>query len=210
VTTQPQPGTSPSAPAPSNLRHLALASSQGGGSGHPVLRVAVALVIVLLAIGAYVYFNEKPPVVAGEILHLTAYPIHRESKASMFAAQSVGPAENKFDEIIVIADLRLHNQSEGPVFLADMAAVLKLPTEEDRSLAASTSNFNRVFVAYPELAPMKQQPLLRDITIPAGASAEGQLVFNYPITKEQWDQRQSLNLVLSFTHQKDLVLLAPQ
>jgi hypothetical protein len=128
----------------------------------------------------------------------------------MFAAQSVGPAENKFDEIIVIADLRLHNQSEGPVFLADMAAVLKLPTEEDRSLAASTSNFNRVFVAYPELAPMKQQPLLRDITIPAGASAEGQLVFNYPITKEQWDQRQSLNLVLSFTHQKDLVLLAPQ
>ena len=122
----------------------------------------------------------------------------------------IGPAENKFDEIIVIADVRLHNQSEGPVFLADMAAMLKLPTEEDRSLAASTSDFNRVFVAYPALAPMKQQPLLRDITIPAGASAEGQLIFNYPITKEQWDQRQSLNLVLSFTHQKDLVLLAPQ
>jgi hypothetical protein len=167
-------------------------------------------VIVLLAIGAYVYFNEKPPVVTGEILHLTAYPIHRESKASMFAAQSVGPAENKFDEIIVIADVRLHNQSEGPVFLADMAAMLKLPTEEDRSLAASTSDFDRVFVAYPALAPMKQQPLLRDITIPAGAAVEGQLVFNYPITKVQWDQRQSLNLVLSFTHQKDLVLLAPQ
>ena len=166
--------------------------------------------IVLLAIGAYVYFNEKPPVVAGEILHLTAYPIHRESKASMFAAQSLGPAENKFDEIIVIADVRLHNQSEGPVFLADMAAMLKLPTEEDRSLAASTSDFNRVFVAYPALAPMKQQPMLRDITIPAGATVEGQLVFNYPITKEQWDQRQSLNLVLSFTHQKNLVLLAPQ
>ena len=120
------------------------------------------------------------------------------------------PAENKFDEIIVIADVRLHNQSEGPVFLADMAAMLKLPTEEDRSLAASTSDFNRVFVAYPALAPMKQQPMLRDITIPAGATVEGQLVFNYPITKEQWDQRQSLNLVLSFTHQKNLVLLAPQ
>ncbi len=128
----------------------------------------------------------------------------------MFATQSVGPAENTFDEIIIIADVRLHNQSEGPVFLADMAAMLKLPTEDDRSLAASTSDFNRVFVAYPALAPMKQQPLLRDITIPAGATVEGQLVFNYPITKEQWDQRQSLNLILSFTHQKDLVLLAPQ
>ena len=210
MTTQPQPETSATSAQVRPVRPLSLATAQGGGSGHPVLRVVVAAVIVLLAIGAYVYFNEKPPVVAGEILHLTAYPIHRESKASMFAAQSIGPAENKFDEIVIIADVRLHNQSEGPVFLADMAAMLKLPTEEDRSLAASPSDFNRVFVAYPELAPMKQQPLLRDITIPAGATAEGQLVFNYPITKEQWDQRQSLNLVLSFTHQKDLVLLAPQ
>ncbi len=168
------------------------------------------MLIVLLAIGAYVYFNEKPPPVTGDILHLTAYPVHRESKANEFATQSIAPVETKFDEVIIIADVRLHNQSQGPVFLADMAALLKLPTEEDRSLAASTSDFNRVFVAYPALAPMKQQPLLRDITIPAGATAEGQLVFNYPIAKEVWDQRQSLNLVLSFTHQKDLVLLAPQ
>jgi hypothetical protein len=175
-----------------------------------VLRVLAGAVIVLLVIAAYVYFNEKPPVVTGEILHLTAYPIHRESKANQFNTQSVAPVESKFDEIIVVADVRLHNQSQGPVFLADMAALLKLPTEEDRSLAATASDFNRVFVAYPELAPMKQQPLLRDITIPAGATAEGQLIFNYPITKEQWDQRRSLELTLSFTHQKDLVLLAPQ
>ncbi len=166
--------------------------------------------IVLLAIAAYVYFNEKPPVVAGEVLHLTAYPIHSESKANQFTSQSIAPVENKFDEIIIVADVRLHNQSQGPVFLADMAALLKLPTEEDRSLAASASDFNRVFIAYPALAPMKQQPLLRDTTIPAGETAEGQLVFNYPITKEQWDQRQSLELILSFTHQKDLVLQAPQ
>jgi hypothetical protein len=207
VTTQPQPGLSET---PTQIRPLSLATAQGGGSGHPVLRVLAAAVAVLVVIAAYVYFNEKPPVVAGEILHLTAYPIHRESKANQFATQSVTPVETKFDEIIVIADVRLHNQSQGPVFLADMAGLLKLPTEEDRSLAASASDFDRVFVAYPELAATKQQPLLRDITIPAGATAEGQLVFNYPITKQQWDQRQSLELTLSFTHQKDVVLVAPQ
>ena len=211
MTTQPQPAA---AEAPSQLhpvRPLSLATAQGGGSGSPVaLRIVAAAAIVLLVIGAYVYFNEKPPVVAGEILHLTAYPVHRESKANQFTTQSVAPVETKFDEIIVVADVRLHNQSQGPVFLADMAALLKLPTEEDRSLAASASDFNRAFVAYPALVPMKQQPLLRDTTIPAGATAEGQLVFNYPIPKETWDQRQSLELILSFTHQKDLVLLAPQ
>jgi hypothetical protein len=175
-----------------------------------VLRILVAAVIVLLVIGAYVYFNEKPPVVAGEIMHISYYPIHSESKKNQFATASVAPVETIFDEIIVIADVRLHNQSAGPVFLADMSALLKLPNEEDRSVAAGTADFGRVFVAYPQLAPMKQQPLLRDITIPADATAEGQLVFNYPITKDQWDQRQSLTLTLSFTHQKDLVLLAPQ
>jgi hypothetical protein len=207
VTTQPQPGTSaPSAP----VRPLSLATARGGGSGYPVLRVIAAAVITLLVIAAYVYFNEKPPVVTGEILHLSAYPIHRESHASIFATRSTAPAENTFDQVIVIADVRVHNQSQGPVFLSDMSALVKLPTEEDRSLAAIPSDYNRVFIAYPQLAPMKQQPLLRDTTIPAGATAEGQLVFNYPLTKEQWDQRHSLDITLSFLHQKDLVLPAPQ
>jgi hypothetical protein len=217
VTTQPQPETPPeiqpeiaSNPPLRPISGLTLASPNGGGAGSPILKVAIAALVVIIAIAAYVYFGEKPPVVTGEILHLTAFPIHRESNAKMFATQSLAPVENKFDQMIVVADVRLHNQSTGPVFLSDMSATLKLPTEEDRSLAAIASDFNRVFIAYPELASLKQEPLLRDITIPAGATVDGQLVFNYPTTKEQWDQRHSLELTLSFTHQKDLVLLAPQ
>lgn len=206
---QPKPSAAPSRAG--SVAPLSLASAEGGGSGsNPVLRVLIAALIVVLVIGAYVFFEEKPPVVVGEIMHLTAYPIHRESSASIFATRSIAPVETKFDEIIVIADVRVHNQSQGPVFLADMAALLKLPTEDDRSLAANASDFNRVFVAYPQLATMKQQPLLRDTTIAAGATAEGQVVFNYPITREEWEQRKSLDLTLSFTHQKDLVLPAPQ
>ncbi len=207
MTTQPQtetPDTRPPAP-----RALTLASADGGSGVHPVFKVGAALVLVLAIIGAYVYFNEQPPPVVGEVLHLTAYPVHRESKANQFASQSIAPVDSKFDEIIVLADVRLRNRSDGPVFLADMTATLKLPTEEDRSTAATATDFHRVFLAYPALSPMKQQPLLRDITIPAGATQQGQLVFNYPIAKEAWDQRQSLDLTLSFTHQKDLVLPAP-
>jgi hypothetical protein len=211
VSTQPQPGTSED-PAPLRpVRPLSLVTARGGGSGtSPVLRIIAAAFIVVLVIAAYVYFNEKPPPVIGEILHLTTYPVHRESKKNQFATQSIAPVENTFDEIIVIADVRLHNRSEGPVFLSDMSALLKLPGEEDRSLAANIADFNRAFVAYPALAPRKQQPLLRDTTIPPGATVEGQLIFNYPIPKDQWDKRQSLDLTLSFTHQKDLVLPAPQ
>jgi len=190
---------------------LVLASSKGGGGGlHLLLRMLIAVVILAAAIGAYVYFGETPPVAVGEITHLTAYPVHRVSNGTLAMNPSAAKVENTFDEIIVVAEVRLHNQSKGPVFLSDMSAVVSLPNEEDRSLAATTSDYNRVFIAYPELLPMKTQPLLRDITIPAGETVEGQLIFNYPLTKEQWDLRRSLDITLSFLHQKDLVLPAPQ
>jgi len=188
---------------------LALASSRGGG-GSPLPKVLVAAVIVTLAIGAYFYFGAIPPAAVGEITHLTAYPIHRVSNSALAANLSAAKVENTFDEVIVIAEVRLRNQTKGPVFLSDMSALLSLPGEEHRSLAATATDYDRVFVAYPELAPMKREPLLRDTTIPAGATAEGQLIFNYPIAKDQWDMRRSLDLTISFLHQKDIILPAPQ
>jgi hypothetical protein len=190
------------------LPRLALASAEGR-SGNPIPKILAALAVVVAAIAAYVYFNEKPPVAVGEVIRLTAYPIHRVSNAIPEGSRAAR-VELNFDEIVVIAQVRIHNQSDGPLFLSDMAALLSLPGEEHRSLAASAGDYNRVFIAYPQLIPMKQQPLLRDTTIPAGESVEGQLIFNYPITKDQWDLRRSLDITLSFLHQKDLTLPAPQ
>ncbi|AXC11153.1 hypothetical protein ACPOL_1811 [Acidisarcina polymorpha] len=197
-------------PPPSKLPGLALASFQGGRGGNPLLNILAAAVVVLLVIGAYVYFGEKPPVAAGEVAHLTAYPVHRVSNSALEATPAAAKVEQTFDQIVVVAEVRLHNRSHGPLFLSDMSAVLSLPGEEQRSLAANPTDFNRVFVAYPDLVPIKQPPLLRDTTIPAGGSVEGELVFNYPITKQQWDLRRSLDITISFLHQKDLVLTAPQ
>jgi len=177
---------------------------------HPLLRILIAVVILVAVIGGYVYFNERPPVATGEVVHVTAYPVHRVSDGALALNPSAAKVENTFDEIIVVAEVRLHNQSNGPIFLSDMSALVSQPNEEDRSLAATASDYNRVFIAYPELLPMKQQPLLRDITIPAGETVEGQLIFNYPLTKEQWDLRRSLDITVSFLHQKDLILPAPQ
>jgi hypothetical protein len=202
-------GTTPTVGRSAPLPRLALASSQGGG-GNPILKVLLATVIVVLAIGAYVYFGEKPPVAVGEITHLTAYPIHRDSKGERAADPNAAKLENSFDEVIVIAEVRIHNQSQVPLFPMDMDGSLSLPGEEHHSLAAGTDNYNRLFVAYPELQQARRQPLVRDATIVPGETAEGQLVFNYPITKDQWDLRRSFDVIISFQHQKDLKLPAPQ
>ena len=198
VTPESNPTTAPlSPPAPS------------GGTLKWVLRVLIATVIVVVAVAGYVYLNEKPPVAIGQVTNLYVYPVHRVNNAGGGLQGMVG-VEQKFDQVILVAQVHLHNQSQGPLFVFDMFGNLSLPGQNFRSLAATATDFNRVFIAYPEIAAMKQPPILRNSTIPAGSDLDGELVLNFPITKEQWDQRQSMSVTIQFTHQKDLILQAPK
>jgi hypothetical protein len=81
--------------------------------------------------------------------------------------------------------------------------------DQQRSLAAGKSDFQSAFIAYPQLVSMKQDPLMRDITLQPGQSAEGLMIFHYPMTKDQWDARHSFAAVISFRHQKELSLPWP-
>jgi hypothetical protein len=205
----PASSTQPAKP-PAPPQRLALARAETGGGGNLLVKILFAAIVVAVVVGAVMYFSEKPAVAVGEITHLTAYPIHRVSNSALDAEPRAAKVENTFDQIIVIAEVRLRNQSKIPIYLSDISALLTLPNEEDRSFAANATNYNRLFLAYPELAPMKQQPLLRDATIPAGETVEGQLIFNYPITQDQWNARKSLDVTISFVHQNDITLTAPQ
>ena len=130
------------------------------------------MVFVVLAIGAYVWINTKPPVHAGEVLNVNVYPIHRElSTGPAKGADEKGIAAqgDTFDEVIVLVDARIKNQTDIPLFLHDMWAVVDLPNDEQqRSLASSQTEFANVFIAYPTLKPLKKEPLLRDITLQPG------------------------------------------
>lgn len=171
--------------------------------------VLLALVLVVAAIGAYVYFGEKPPVATGEIIRVTAVPIHQES--SLPAAAGMPGQKDTFDEVLVMAQVRFHNQSKGQLFLHEMVAVLTLPDDLDRrSLAVNKSDFARAFIAYPQLAPLKGDPILRDITVEPGQTIEGLMLFPYQLTREQYDQKKSLDINVIFMHQKTLTLRVPQ
>lgn len=171
--------------------------------------IVVATVIVALAIGAYVYVGQKPPVAAGQIVKLDVTPIHTETRVGT-PGQGVQGGTETSDLLLILADVKISNQTNIPLFLHDMWSNLTTADDaQQRSLGAMKSEFQQVFVAYPQLAPMKQPPLPRDITIQPGQSVEGLIVFHYPITKDQWDARHSFEAVISFLHQKDLVLPWP-
>lgn len=171
--------------------------------------VLIALVLVVVAIGAYVYLGEKPPVATGELIRVSAVPIHQQS--DLPAAAGMPGQTDAFDEVLVMAQVRLHNQAKIPLFLHEMYASLALPDDVERtSIAANKTDFGRAFVAYPQLQPLKGEPILRDITIEPGQTVEGMMLFPFPITGAQYDQKKSLNINVVFMHQKTLTIHVPQ
>ncbi|HTV15715.1 MAG TPA: hypothetical protein VME68_13430 [Acidobacteriaceae bacterium] len=173
---------------------------------HPVFAAVAAVVIVVAIIGAYVWVNTKPPVHAGQLVSITAYPIHRELSTGN-ALGGLAGSKDIYDEEIVIANVHIKSQTQLPLFLHDMWADVTLADgTTQRSTAASTSDFHAVFVAYPDLAPRQTTPILRDTTMTPGQQLDGQIIFHYPISAQQWDQRKDFKIFVQFLHQKELIL----
>ena len=171
--------------------------------------VLIAAVIVVVTIAAYVYIDEKPPALTGQIVKLDVTPIHTEMRVGA-GAQGVQGGLDTYDQLLITAEVQVHNQAKYPVYLHDMWSNLTTSSgDQQRSLAANKIDFQSVFVAYPQMASLQQQPLLRDITLQPGQSTEGLIVFHYPITKDQWDSRRSFQAVMDFTNQKNLILPWP-
>jgi hypothetical protein len=173
---------------------------------HPVFAAVAAVVIVVAIIGAYVWINTKPPVHAGQIVSITAYPIHRELSTGSALGGLTGN-KDVYDEEIVIANIHIKSQTQMPLFLHDMWADVTLADgSTQRSTGASTNDFHNVFIAYPDLASKQTTPILRDTTMTPGQQLDGQIIFHYPISGQQWDQRKDFKVYVQFLHQKDLVL----
>lgn len=174
-----------------------------------LLIVLVATVIVVLTIAGYVYFGEKPPVAVGKIVKLDIVPIHSQMRVGE-GAQGIQGGLETYDQLLILAQVEIRNQTNIPLFLHDMWSNLETANgDQDRSLAATRNDFQSVFVAYPQMAPYKGVPIQRDTTISPGQTVQGLIIFHYPITKDQWDARHGFEGVISFQHQKNLVLPWP-
>ena len=173
---------------------------------HPVVAALGAVILVAAIIGGYLWATYKPPVHIGQIESVSTYPIHRE----LSTGAALGGLEGQkdiYDEEIVIANVQIKSNTQLPLFLHDAWADVTLADDTvERSTAASTNDYHAVFVAYPTLAPKQTTPVPRDITMTPGQVINGQLVFHYPITAEQWDHRKDFKIYVQFINQKDLVI----
>jgi hypothetical protein len=173
-----------------------------------LLIILAAIIIPVVAVAAYVLINREPTPYAGQVLSVNVYPIHRDLSQPT-TTEGVGGQNDVYDEILLLADVRIQNTAKIPLFIHDMWADVDLPNESDRSSAASASDFDKVFIAYPDLQQYKKSPLPRDLTLQPGQQVEGQMIFNYSMDKAKWDSRTGTDINIAFIHQNPLVLHVP-
>lgn len=168
--------------------------------------IGIAVIVVVAAIAAYVYFGKKAPIYSGQVLSINAYPIHRELKTEGGTKGLTGT--ESYDQLIVLADVSIKNTAKIPLFLRDMYADVALPENPQRSDAATVTNLQKAFVAYPELKQYQKTPLANQLTLQPGQQVEGQMGFVFPMSKEQWESRKGVDLTFIFLHQDALKLHA--
>jgi len=186
------------------LDDAALGESYTKGSGHLIIAAVVATILVSVAIAVYVIMGQNPQPVTGEILSVTAHPMHLET--SGFDANGAPMPKESFDQVYVFTQVRLHNQSKEPMFLSDIMTNATLPDGIHSSYAASASDYDRVFAAYPGIPVPHDKALPHNTTIDPGQTVEGSVVSAFKLTKEAWDARKDLNFTFSFRYQPSLVL----
>jgi hypothetical protein len=174
------------------------------GTTHLVWTGIVAAILVTAAIATYMIVSEKPPAAIGEVLQVWSRSIEVNTPA--FDANGEAMAHESYEQVLVIAHVTLHNQSQQPLFLHQILTNATLADGIHSSYAASPSDFERIFAAYPQLSALHGKALPLETTINPGQSLEGTIVSAFRMNKQQWDARKDLNFSFGFRYQPSLVL----
>jgi hypothetical protein len=178
------------------------------GSSHVVWAAIAATVVISIAIGAYVIAGQKPPIATGEIVAIWAHPQHTET--SGLDASGAPMPKQEVDQVMVFTEVKLHNQTDHPLYLANVLTNATLVDGIHSSYAANMGDYERIFVAYPNIPVPHNTPISPlDTTINPGQTVVGTFVSAFKMTKQEWDARTKLDFTFNFRYQPGLTV-APQ
>ncbi len=175
------------------------------GTSHVVVAAIVATVVVSIAIAIYIIAGQKPPVATADIVSIWAHPQHTET--SGFDANGAPMPQEEVDQVMVFTKVRLHNQSNFPLFLTNVVTNATLDDGIHSSYAANKSDYERIFLAYPDLPVPHDQALSPlDTALQPGQTLEASFVSAFKLTKQQWDAHTKLDYTFTFRYQPNLIV----
>lgn len=145
--------------------------------------VLIALAIVVVVVGSAAYLLRSKPVATGHIENV--YAVEQNTHETSFVAINV----------------TLHNDSEKTLYIKDLRAEIATPKGSFVDDAANAADFDRYLSAYPDLKPVVHDPLKVETKLAPGSSITGTVLVNFPITKDDFDQRRSVEVtVIPYDH----------
>jgi hypothetical protein len=194
---------------PSNDLHLAQVD-EPANYGRIAVRALIALILSSLIVVVWVRFGHKTPIASGEVSRIAIYPVQAKIAGGAAGMPGMQGGDEIINQLLVFAHVQVHNPNQAPITIVDHWGVVTLADgSTQRSVANSVADFNKVFQAYPQLAPLRMEPLRRNTLIPPGQSIDGLVIFSYPISRDDWDKRKSMQVTVSFNGAKDMTLNAP-
>ncbi len=106
---------------------------------------------------------------------------------------------------MVLLQVTLRNVGSKTLYIKAIKADLKTDQELSDD-AASPSDYDRYFMAYPDLKEHSTQPLVAEMKIAPGAEQKGTVLVSFPVTKEQFDARKDLDVTIEPYDQNPIVL----
>jgi hypothetical protein len=175
------------------------------GTSHVVVAALIAGLVVSIAIAIYVISGQKPPFASGEVSAIWAHPQH--TVTSGFDASGAPMEKQEVDQVMVFTTVSLHNQTDHPLFLGNVTTNVTLDDGIHSSYAANKGDYDRIFVAYPDIPVPHLTPISPlDTTIEPGQTVEGTLVSAFKMTQQQWDARKKLDYTFNFRYQAPLTV----
>lgn len=167
--------------------------------------VLIAFVILGIAIALLVRFT--PHRVADlEITRTAIYPSHLVFNSGSMV---VGRGETE-DDLYVLANLRITDRLNLPLFLKDFTATLTTAEGETfNSSAAEKTDLPNTYTTFPAIKSMAWEPLVRESLISPNNTVEGMVLLHFPVTLETWNHRRSAILHVDFYHQGPLSITIP-
>ncbi len=155
----------------------------------PIAPVAIALLAVALVVAALAFFLKQAPAAAGSINNMIAIDVPNQNRTLCSIQISV---QNKFKK---------------PIVVHGIYATLHTPDQGDLSdNQAPASDVPRYVAAFPALKDSTTDPIRPDTIIQPGASANGSVVVAFPVTKDKFDARKGLTVVVELYDHADLKL----
>lgn len=190
-----------------DLDDAALGEELTKGSSHIVWARLSAVALLTLVVALLVAYWQRTPMVTGEIVQVWAHSRHLQT--SGFDANGEAKVQEQFDQVLVFAHVKLRNHSKVPLYLENVLANVLLADGTVLSISAgSASQYDEVFLVYPELASLHATALSPRATLAPGQTVEGNILWAFNLTKKDWDARKSLDFTCNF-HFQDSLVLAP-